>query len=99
MILQAKTIKGKIDKEVIKTITFYNQHTETVEQFEYNKVFSLEVFSQSQLDNLLLKLNIGKEVLSEHFISYNSLLKDLILTRSVCFEINIDSNNNYKLVY
>ena len=64
MILQAKTVKGIIDKEVIKTITFYNQHTENIEKFEYNKVFSLEVFNQAELDELLLKLNIDKEILS-----------------------------------
>ena len=56
--MQAKTIKGMIGDEVIKTITFYNQYNETIEQFEVDKVFSLEVFTQSQLDELLLKLNI-----------------------------------------
>lgn len=99
MILQSKTIKGKINSKLIKTIIFYNQYNENIEEFEYDKVFSLEISNQYELDELLIKLNIDKEILSEHFISYNRLLEDFKLTGSTVFEIKIDLNNNYELVY
>lgn len=100
MILQSKTIKGKINNKATKTITFYNLYeTNKIEEFEYDKVFSLEISNQYELDELLIKLNIDKEILSEHFISYNRLLEDFKLIGSTGFEIKIDLNNNYELVY
>lgn len=99
MIIQAKDIKGKMRGDIINTITFYNQFNNNIERFEYNETFSLEVFTQKGLDELLTKLNLNKEILSNHSLSYNSLLKDLMLTKSVCFEICVDINNNYRLIY
>ena len=62
MIMQSKTIKGKISNDMIKTIIFYNQFDNKIEMFEYNKIFSLEIFSQEELNELLLNLNLNKEL-------------------------------------
>ena len=100
LILQSKVIEGKIDIDVIDGLKFYSPYKEGVEvNFAFNSQLSFECRSQDELDELLELLNINKDILTKNNMHYNKLIKDLILTKSVFFDIIIKEGGNFQLIY
>lgn len=100
MILQSKVIEGKIDIDVIGRLKFYSPYEEGVEvNFAFNSQLSFESRSQDELDELLELLNINKDILTKNNMHYNKLIKDLIWTKSVFFDIIIKEDGNFQLIY
>lgn len=100
MILKSKVIEGKIDIGIIDKLKFYSHYEEGIEvNFSFNSQLSFECRSQDELDELLESLNINKDILTKHNMHYNKLIKDLILTKSVFFNIIIKEDGNFKLIY
>lgn len=94
MILQSKNITGKTNLSIIKSIQFYNRYNDIKIDFTINEVLSVMLFDKIELDIFLLKLKIDK-----NNIRYNSFLQDLKLIKCICFEIVVDKNYNYKIIY
>ncbi len=100
MILKSKVIEGKIDIGIIDKLKFYSPHEEGIEvNFAFNSQLAFECRSQDELDELLELLNINKDILMKHNMNYNKLIKDLILTKSVFFDIIIKEDGNFQLIY
>lgn len=100
MILKSKVIEGKIDIGIIDKLKFYSPYEEGIEvNFSFNSQLSFECRSQDELDELLKSLNINKDILTKNNMHYNKLIKDLILTKSVFFDIIIKEDGNFQLIY
>ena len=100
MILKSKVIEGKIDIGIIDKLKFYSPYEEGIEvNFSFNSQLSFECRSQDELDELLESLNINKDILTKRNMHYNKLIKDLILTKSVFFNIIIKEDGNFQLIY
>lgn len=100
MILKSKVIEGKIDIGIIDKLKFYSPYEEGIEvNFSFNSKLSFECRSQDELDELLESLNINKDILTKNNMHYNKLIKDLILTKSVFFDIIIKEDGNFQLTY
>ncbi len=100
MILKSKVIEGKIDVNIIDKLKFYSPYEEGIEvNFSFNSQLSFECRSQDELDELLESLNINKDILTKNNMHYNKLIKDLILTKSVFFDIIIKEDGNFQLIY
>lgn len=100
LILQSKVIESKIDIDVIDKLKFYSPYEEGIEvNFAFNSQLSFECRSQDELDELLESLNINKDILAKNNMNYNKLIKDLILTKSVFFDIIIREDGNFQLIY
>ena len=100
MILKSKVIEGKIDIGIIDKFKFYSPYEEGIEvNFSFNSQLSFECRSQDELDELLESLNINKDILTKNNMHYNKLIKDLILTKSVFFDIIIKEDGNFQLIY
>jgi len=100
LILKSKVIEGKIDIGIIDKLKFYSPYEEGIEvNFSFNSQLSFECRSQDELDELLESLNINKDILTKNNMHYNKLIKDLILTKSVFFDIIIKEDGNFQLIY
>lgn len=100
MILKSKVIEGQIDIGIIDRLKFYSPYEEGIEvNFSFNSQLSFECRSQDELDELLKSLNINKDILTKNNMHYNKLIKDLILTKSVFFDIIIKEDGNFQLIY
>ena len=100
MILKSKVIEGQIDIGIIDRLKFYSSYEEGIEvNFSFNSQLSFECRSQDELDELLKSLNINKDILTKNNMHYNKLIKDLILTKSVFFDIIIKEDGNFQLIY
>lgn len=100
LILKSKVIEGKIDVNIIDKLKFYSPYEEGIEvNFSFNSQLSFECRSQDELDELLESLNINKDILTKNNMHYNKLIKDLILTKSVFFDIIIKEDGNFQLIY
>ena len=100
LILKSKVIEGKIDIGIIDKLKFYSSYEEGIEvNFSFNSQLSFECRSQDELDELLESLNINKDILTKNNMHYNKLIKDLILTKSVFFDIIIKEDGNFQLIY
>lgn len=100
LILQSKVIEGRMDIGIIDKLKFYSPYEEGIEvPFAFNSQLSFECRSQDELDELLESLNINKDILTKNNMHYNKLIKDLILTKSVFFDIIIKEDGNFQLIY
>lgn len=100
MILQSKVIEGRMDIGIIDKLKFYSPYEEGIGvPFAFNSQLSFECRSQDELDELLESLNINKDILTKNNMHYNKLIKDLILTKSVFFDIIIKEDGNFQLIY
>lgn len=100
MILKSKVIEGKIDVSIIDKLKFYSPYEEGIEvNFAFNSQLAFECRSQDELDELLELLDINKDILMKHNMNYSKLIKDLILTKSVFFDIIIKEDGNFQLIY
>lgn len=100
MILKSKVIEGKIDVNIIDKLKFYSPYEEGIEvNFAFNLQLSFECRSQDELDELLEALDINKDILTKHNMHYNKLIKDLILTKSVFFDVIIKEDGSFQLIY
>jgi hypothetical protein len=100
LILKSKVTEGKIDIDVIDKLKFYSPYEEGIEvKFAFNSQLAFECRSQDELDELLELLDINKDILTKNNMSYNKLLKDLILTKSVFFDIIVKEDGSFQLIY
>lgn len=100
LILKSKVIEGKIDVNIIDKLKFYSSYEEGIEvNFAFDSQLAFECRSQDELDELLELLDINKDILMENNMHYNKLIKDLILTKSVFFDIIIKEDGNFQLIY
>lgn len=95
MFLQSKPLYGKIEAKNMNNKLFKN----VIQGNVYNTCIGLECNNQDELDELMELLNINKYILAEHNMHYNKLLKDLMLTKSVYFDIIISTGGNFTLIY